>query len=81
MIQTLPSGNIGDVRGAQSATLEKVWMFDGGEDEMDIVQVGKTYITAIHPILIGEGWMLASQAAVNGRPWETFLRQGIFATL
>jgi len=66
VIQTLPSGNIGDVSGAQLATLEKVWMCDGGEDEFDIVQVGKAYITANHPILIGEDWMLASQAAEKG---------------
>jgi len=66
VIQSLPSGNIGDVRGAQSATLEKVWEFEGGGDEIDIVQIGKAYITANHPILTVDGWMLASQAAAKG---------------
>ena len=50
-IQSLPSGNIGDVSGAQSATLEKVWIFEEEGDEIDIVQIGKAYITANHPIL------------------------------
>ena len=66
VIQSLPSGNIGDVRGAQSTTLEKVWKFEGGGDEIDIVQIGKAYITANHPILTVDGWMLAGQAAAKG---------------
>ena len=32
-------------------------------DEIDIVQIGKAYITANHPILTVDGWMLAGQAA------------------
>ena len=53
---SLPSGNIGDVSGAQSATLEKVWIFEEEGDEIDIVQIGKAYITANHPILTVDGW-------------------------
>jgi len=66
VIQSLPSGNIGDVSGAQSATLEKVWIFEEEGDEIDIVQIGKAYITANHPILTVDGWMLAGQAAAKG---------------
>jgi len=65
VIQSLPSGNIGDVRGAQSTTLEKVWKFEGGGDEIDIVQIGIAYISADHPIRTVDGWMLASQAAAK----------------
>ena len=66
VIQSLPFGNIGDMSGAQSATLERVWNFEGWGDETDIVQIGKAYITANHPILTVDGWMLASQAADKG---------------
>jgi len=66
VIQSLPSGNIGDVSGAQSATLEKVWIFKGGGDGIDIVQIGMAYLTANHPILTVDGWILASQAAAKG---------------
>jgi len=66
VIQSLPSGNIGDVSGAQSAILERVWIFEGGGDDIDIVQIGKAYLTANHPILTVDGWILASQAAAKG---------------
>jgi len=66
VIQSLPSGNTGDVHGAQLATLERVWIFEGGGDDIDIVQIGKAYFTAHHPILTADGWILASQAAAKG---------------
>jgi len=66
VIQSLPSGNIGDVSGAQSATLERVWIFEEGGDDIDIVQIGRAYLAANHPILTVDGWILASQAAAKG---------------
>jgi len=44
VIQSLPSENIGDVKGAQSAILEQVWFFKGGGDDIDIIQIGMTCI-------------------------------------
>ena len=66
MIQSLPSGHIGDVKGARSAILEQVWFFKRGGDDIDIIQIGMACITANHPILTDDGWILASQAAANG---------------
>jgi len=65
VIQSLPSGNIGDVRRAQLATLEKVWYFETEGDDF-MVQIGKAHLTANHPILTPEGWLPASQAAAQG---------------
>jgi len=66
VIKSLPSGNVEDVSGAQSATLERVWLFEEGGDDIDMVQIGKAYLTADHPILTVDGWLLASQAAAKG---------------
>jgi len=55
------------VSWAQSATIEKVWTFGRRRDEIDIVQLGKAYITAHHPIHTVDGWMMASQAAAKGQ--------------
>jgi len=65
VIQSLPYGNVGDVRRAQLATLEKVWFFEEEGDDI-IVQIGKAHLTANHPIHTAEGWLLASQAAARG---------------
>ena len=65
VIQSLPSGNVGDVRRAQLATLQRVWFFEEEEDDI-IIQIGKAYLIANHPILTAEGWLLASQAAAKG---------------
>jgi len=66
VIQSLPSGNIGDVKGARSAILEQVWFFRKGGDDIDIIQIGMACITANHPILTDDGSILASQAAAKG---------------
>jgi len=66
VIKSLPYGNAEDVSGAQSATLERVWLFEEGGDDIDMVQIGKAYLTADHPILTVDGWLLASQAAAKG---------------
>jgi len=66
VIQSLPSGNIGDVKGARLAVLEQVWHFKRGLDDSDIIQIGMAGITANHPILIDKEWILASQAAAKG---------------
>ena len=60
MIQSLPSGYSGDVSGAQSATIERVWTFGRVGDVIDIVQLHKAYITANHPIHTVDGWMMAA---------------------
>jgi len=44
VVQSLPSGNIEDLSGAKSTTIERVWAFARREDETDIVQIGKAYI-------------------------------------
>ena len=63
VMQTLPSGNIGELRGAQTAILEHVLFFkDGGEDS-DMIRIGMACIAANHPIRTDDGWTLASQAA------------------
>ena len=66
VIQSLPSGYIGDVSGAQSATIERVWTFGRVGDVIDIVQLGNAYITANHPIHTVDGWMMSSHAAAKG---------------
>ena len=65
VVQSLPSGNIGDVRRAQLATLERLRYFrTEGDDSM--VQIGKAHLTANHPIFTPKGWLPASQAAAQG---------------
>ena len=54
------------MKGAQSATLEQVWYFRRGGDDIDVIQFGMACITANHPIITDDGWILASQAAANG---------------
>jgi len=66
VVQSLPSGNIGDLGGAKLTTLQKLWAFASPVDGTDIVQIGKAYITANHPIQTVDGWMTASQAADRG---------------
>jgi len=65
-IQFLPSRCLDDVCGAQLATIERVWMFERGDNDVDIVQFGEAYITANHPIHTADGWMMASQAVARG---------------
>jgi len=64
VIQSLSSGNVEALIGAKLATLERVWYFEEGGDDM--VQIGNAYLTADHPILTDKGWLLASQAAAKG---------------
>jgi len=64
VLQSLPSGRVEDVKGAKSAKLERVWYFQEGGGDM--VQIGNAYLTADHPILTDQGWLLASQAAAKG---------------
>ena len=78
-IQFLPSGCLDDVCGAQLATIEKVWMLERGGNEVDIVQFGEAYITANHPILTSDGWMMASQAAAKGH--GTALSDNVYSKL
>jgi len=66
VVQSLPSRNIGDLSGAKSTTIERVWAFARLGDETDIVQIGKAYIIANHLIQTVDGWMTAHQAADTG---------------
>jgi len=66
VIQSLPSGNIGELKGAQSAILEQVWFFKEGGEDIDMIRIGMACITANHPVLTDDGWILASQAAPKG---------------
>jgi len=65
VVQSLPSGNIGDLSGAKSTTIERVWQFRS-RDGTDIVQIGKAFIVADHLIQTVDGWMTARQAADRG---------------
>jgi len=48
VVQYLPSGNIGDLSGAQSTTIERVWAFGRMGDEINIVQIGKALFLIMH---------------------------------
>ena len=65
VVQSLPSGNIGDLSGAKSTTIERVCQFRS-RDGTDIVQIGKAFIIADHLIQTVDGWMTAHQAADTG---------------
>jgi len=66
VVQSLPSGNIGDLSGATSTTIETVWAFVRPVSGIDIVQIGQTYITANHHIQTVDDGMTARQAADRG---------------
>ena len=63
VLQTLPSSNIGDLKGAHTAILEHVLFFKGGREDADMIRMGMACIAANHPIRTDVGWTLASQAA------------------
>ena len=77
VVQSLPSGNIGDLSGATSTTIETVWAFARPVGGIDIVQIGKAYITANHHIQTVDGWMTARQAADRGH--GTFLSDHVYS--
>jgi len=79
VVQSLPSGNIGDLSGATSTTIETVWAFARPVGGIDIVQIGKAYITANHHIQTVDGWMTARQAA--DRPWDIPIRPCVLEIL
>jgi len=76
VVQSLPSGNIEDLRGATSTTIETVYQLERPAGGIDIVQIGKAYITAHHHIQTVEGWMTARQAADRGH--GTFLSDHVY---
>ena len=54
-VQSLPSGNIKDLWGATSTTIETVYQLEHPAGGIDIVQIGKAYITAHHHIQTDNG--------------------------
>jgi len=66
VIQTLSSGRSNDLARAMMTMILTVCTFDCPNVRMDLLQVGKAYITVHHHIYAEHGWMTAHQAADRG---------------
>ena len=66
VVQSLPSGRIEDLGGARVTTIETLYSFGRPAGGIDVVQMGKAFITAHHHIQTEDGWMTARQAADRG---------------
>jgi len=65
--QSLPSGKIEDLSRAMMTTIETLCTFECPEGGIDLVQMGKAYITAHQHIHTEDEWMTARQAADRGQ--------------
>jgi len=66
VVQSLPSGNIEELGGATETTIETVCPYESPTGGVDLVKLGKAYVTAHHHIKTEDGWMTARLAAERG---------------
>ena len=66
VVQSLPSGNIEELGGATETTIETVCPYESPTGGVDLVKLGKAYVTAHHHIKTEDGWMTARQAVERG---------------
>ena len=66
VVQSLSSGKIEDLSRAMMTTIETFCSFECPKGGIDLVQMGKAYITAQTHIQTDDGWMTARQATDIG---------------